>query len=77
MRGAHERNRLLALGSREVAVPLLTLRADIDAIENVRARVSDAFVTNGAEVRDGNALDRRLLQEKVADGGVRGFGEAF
>jgi hypothetical protein len=77
MRGTHERNRLFALGSREVAVPLLTLLADIDGVEKVRARVSDAFVTDGAEVRDGNALDRRLLQEKAADGGVRGLGEAF
>ena len=66
--GAHERNRLLALGSREVTIPLLTLLADIDGVEKVRARASDAFVTDGAEVRDGNALDRRLLQEKVADG---------
>ena len=51
--------------------------ADIDGVKKIGARVSDAFVTDGPEVRDGNTLDRRLLQEKVGDGGVRGFGEAF
>jgi hypothetical protein len=77
MRGAHEGNRILALVSSEVAVPLLTLLADIDCVEKVRARASNAFVADGAEVRDRNPLDRRLLQEKVADGGVRGLGKAF
>ena len=32
---------------------------------------------DGAEVRDRHALDRRLLQEQVADRRVRGLGEAL
>src|SRR5689334_3983003 len=77
MCGADEGNCLLTLGSRKVAIPLLTLLADIDGVKKIGARVSDAFVTDGAEVRDGNMLDGRLLQEKVADGSVRGVGKAF
>src|SRR2546428_5724997 len=76
-RAAHERKGILARGTREVAVPLLALLADVDGVEQVRARAFDALVAGGAEVGDRNALDRRLLKKQEADRCVRGPGEAL
>jgi hypothetical protein len=58
--GSDERKRMIALGARKFAVPFLTLPAELDAIEQVRARKIIAPIASGAEVRNGHALDRRL-----------------
>ena len=70
-----ERQRVFALGSREIAVPLLALLADVDGIEQIGARPFDVPVADGAEVRNRHLLDRRLRQEQEPDRRVRGLGE--
>ena len=77
LRGADERKRLFAHGPDEVAIPLLALLADVDRVQKVRAGMPDVRVAQRAEVRDRDALDRRLLQEQETDGRVGGPGEAL
>jgi hypothetical protein len=51
----------------EVAKPFLALLAEVDRVEEVRARAGAARGGDGAEVRDRHALDRRLAQGEIAD----------
>src|SRR3972149_5633860 len=69
-RRAHERQRPLAYGPSEVAVPVLALLADVEGVEKVRTRASGGLVADGAKVRDRNVFDRRLLEAEIADRGV-------
>ena len=57
---------IFALRPGEIAIPLLTLLADIDRVEQVRTRPVDSDTGEGAEVRDRQAFDRRLREKQVA-----------
>lgn len=73
--GADEGQRWLALQPLEVAIPVLALLAEIDGVEQVRGGLPYAPAAKSAEIRNGQAFDRLLRQEEVADGGMGGVGE--
>src|SRR5712692_6708656 len=73
--GAYERQRVFALGAREVAIPLLALLADVDGIEQVGAWPFDVPIADGAEVRNRHLFDGWLLQEEETDRRVCDLGE--
>ncbi|MFH0903000.1 MAG: hypothetical protein V2A73_20415 [Pseudomonadota bacterium] len=61
----------------EVAIPLLTLLADIDRFEQVGARAVEILGRHRAEVGDGDVFLGRLREEEVPDWCVRGLGKAL
>jgi hypothetical protein len=61
--GAYKSQRSLTRRPGKIAVPLLTLLADVNGVEQVGGRVPTVDIIGGAEVRDWQALDRGLRQE--------------
>ncbi len=63
--------------AREFAIPLLALLAEVDGVEQVRARSFEADARQSAEVRYGYALNGRFREEEVTDRCVGRLGEAL
>ena len=77
MYGAYEGKRLFPERAHIVAIPFLTLLAEIDGFEKVGAWMADKAVLDGPKIRNGNTLDGRLAQKEIADRRVRGLSEVF
>src|SRR6266705_2057418 len=71
---SNERGRRRSLRSGKVAIPLLSLLANVNHVEEVRARAQDGCVSDGAEIRYRNLFNRRLLKKQKANGRLRGLG---
>ena len=51
-------------GTREVAIPVLTMLAKIEGVQEIRAGAAYAEIGNRAEVRNGDMLFRRLGEKE-------------
>lgn len=75
--GTDEVERRLMHAPRELPIPVLTLLAQVDGVQQVGARVADVRVGDGAEVRNRNPLYRWFREKQKTDGGVGGLREGF
>jgi hypothetical protein len=72
--GAHELERRSMFGSRKLAIPLLTLLAEVDRVQKVRAWLFNPPTCDGPKIGDRHLLDRRLVQEEIPKRSARRAG---
>ena len=64
---AHEVLRPLPGGTSELPIPVLTLLAKVDGIQQIRARLAAVRARSRAKVGDRNTLDRGFAKKQVPD----------
>ncbi len=77
VRGANERQWFFPYGSSKIVIPLLTLLADVNGVEQVWRRMRSVHISSSAKIRDRHALYRRFRQEKKTDGGMDCLGKSL
>ena len=75
--GADERELPMMHRASKIAVPVLTLLAEMDGVQKIGAGVIQMYVGDRAEVRNGNPLDGRLGEKQESQWSAGRLGECL